>query len=173
MTKENQISIPENLIPFRTSTSKYKLNLLALPEYQDKDISASTQLADGFSQITTIYNGLSCRLQVSDGYIDENEAHYQLDVTWGNDDTNLSKDFDLVVPYSATADGENFNGLIKVGVSLPINNALYTPEFLTLHRCDLSSWALKKYQELMEQIYPEWQTTYQKISYQFSDSLQS
>jgi hypothetical protein len=166
MAKENPISTPENLVHLTSSTPKYRLDLLALPEYQEKDMGASTQLANDFSQITTIHNGLNCRLQVSDGYTNEDQSHYQLDVVWGDITTNLVKDFELRAPYFATTNGESFNGLIKVSVSLPKISTEFSPEALILHRVDLTEWAFKKYQELMEQFYPEWQTTYQKSDYQ-------
>lgn len=164
--KENPITTQENLVHLTSSTAKYKLDLLALPEYQEKDLTASIQLANDFSQITTINNGLNCRLQISDGYVDEEQPHYQFDVVWGDNTTSLVKDFELQAPYFATANGESFDGLIKVCVSLPKISPEFSPEALILHRVDLTKWAFKKYQELMEQFYPEWQTTYEKTDYQ-------
>jgi len=167
-TKQEGISpTPEVLIPFIHTASKYKLKLLTLLEYQGGDTLLSIKLADEFSQVTTIGNGLGCRLQVSDGYTSEKKPHYQLDITWGNNSTDLIKKFDLHAPYFATANGKSFNGLIKVGISLPTIYTGYSPDFLDLLRYDLTSWAFKKYKELMEQIYPEWKTTYNESGIQF------
>jgi len=161
----------ETLLPFTVTDHRYRLDLLALPEYQEKDIRVSAQLADRFSEFiefaNEVYNAHinHCQLQVTDGYVTEDKPHYQLKINYGDNGSDLPETTKLSANYSATAEGESFNGSIEISVRSP-DLSPYVCRFL--EEC-----AFKSYNDLMTEIYPEWETTYDPASPQFENPSQN
>lgn len=158
----------ETLLHFSTTADpRYKLDLLALPEYQDRDLPLSTRLAERFSTLLEYANEVlnahisQCQLQVTDGYTTEAEPHYQLNVTYGNNGSALPETTKLSTGYSATADGETYNGSVKISVRSPKPFSPYICRYL--EKC-----VFDQYNDLMAEFYPEWTTTYNQAGIQFT-----
>jgi hypothetical protein len=118
-------------------------------------------LADKFTLSLENMGINNCLLQVSDGYTNEEEPHYQLNASFGNGDANFLRKVYLSISYSATDGKEDFDGLIKIVVSLRSDS---------INTCKtLETEAFNQYNELMEEIYPEWKTDYDQAGIQFAE----